>query len=140
MGKYRAYTDEDIIRLSAEVTSMSQLLSALGLRVAGGNYANMKRNLSRLELECTHWKGQAWNTGERLKDWSKYKKAANCKKHLIKERGHVCEKCGLSEWEGGPIPLEIHHLDCNRVNNELNNLIIYCPNCHSQAHSTIKNS
>lgn len=43
-----------------------------------------------------------------------------------------CECCGLSEWMGKPLSLEVHHIDGNHLNNELDNLQILCPNCHSQ--------
>jgi 5-methylcytosine-specific restriction endonuclease McrA len=29
------------------------------------------------------------------------------------------------------LPLELHHKDRNHFNNDLNNLQILCPNCHS---------
>lgn len=48
----------------------------------------------------------------------------------IKER--KCEVCGLTEWNGKSISLELHHMDGDRRNNELSNLQILCPNCHSQ--------
>ena len=46
-----------------------------------------------------------------------------------------CEICGLTEWMGKPIPLELHHKDFNHWNNELDNLQILCSNCHMQAHN-----
>jgi hypothetical protein len=42
-----------------------------------------------------------------------------------------CEICGVSEWFGVKLPLELHHKDGNHHNNELSNLGILCPNCHS---------
>lgn len=42
-----------------------------------------------------------------------------------------CEMCGLGEWMGNKIVLELHHIDGNRFNNDLSNLQILCPNCHS---------
>jgi Zn finger protein HypA/HybF involved in hydrogenase expression len=48
----------------------------------------------------------------------------------IKE--HKCEVCGLMQWNGKKIPLELHHIDGNRYNNTLENIQILCPNCHSQ--------
>jgi predicted HNH restriction endonuclease len=30
-----------------------------------------------------------------------------------------------------PIPLELHHKDGNRYNDQLENLILLCPNCHA---------
>ena len=49
-----------------------------------------------------------------------------------------CYKCNKIEWEGEDIPLELHHKDCNRHNNNLSNLIILCANCHTITHRIIK--
>lgn len=43
-----------------------------------------------------------------------------------------CEICGLSIWNNQPIPLELHYKDGDHYNNELENLQILCPNCHTQ--------
>ena len=55
---------------------------------------------------------------------------------LIKRLKHTrewkCECCGIEDWMGKPISLEVHHIDGNRLNNSLDNLQILCPNCHSQ--------
>lgn len=40
---------------------------------------------------------------------------------------HKCSVCG---WNLDERILEIHHIDENRSNNELENLIILCPICH----------
>ena len=39
---------------------------------------------------------------------------------------------GNSLWNSKPIPLEVHHIDGNKTNNTLENLMIVCPNCHAQ--------
>jgi 5-methylcytosine-specific restriction endonuclease McrA len=44
---------------------------------------------------------------------------------------HQCEECGLDEWMGQLIPIELHHIDGNRFNNNLENLQLLCPNCHA---------
>lgn len=43
-----------------------------------------------------------------------------------------CECCGLSEWMGKEIPLELHHKNGNHHDNTWDNLQILCPNCHGQ--------
>ncbi len=55
------------------------------------------------------------------------------RKKLIEDgiKKNECELCGLNEWLGKPITLELHHVDGNRYNNKLENLQILCPNCHS---------
>lgn len=44
---------------------------------------------------------------------------------------HKCEHCGLTEWLGNPIPLELHHKDGNRYNNSIENYELLCPNCYA---------
>ena len=52
-------------------------------------------------------------------------------KRLKEKREWKCECCGISEWNGEKLSLEVHHIDGNRFNNDLSNLQILCPNCHS---------
>ena len=51
---------------------------------------------------------------------------------LFEDRGNRCEVCGISEWNGKSLSLEIDHIDGLHTNNNSNNLRIICPNCHSQ--------
>ena len=132
MRIYRNYTDTDIIRLSNEVTCLAALLRALGLKAVGGNYNSMKRKLQKLNIDTSHWTGSAWSKDQQLKDWSDYTRIANLKPHLIKERGHSCQQCNLTEWLQKPITLEVEHIDGDNTNNNLDNLLLLCPNCHSQ--------
>lgn len=66
-------------------------------------------------------------------DTEKYIKSSVLKEKLFREniKKQECELCGLSEWLGEPLTLELHHKDGNHFNNELDNLQILCPNCHS---------
>lgn len=42
-----------------------------------------------------------------------------------------CERCGNVEWEGQPIPLEVHHVNGDKTKNDIDNLQLLCPNCHA---------
>lgn len=42
-----------------------------------------------------------------------------------------CEGCGLSEWQGEPITLELDHINGVHDDNRLVNLRVLCPNCHA---------
>ena len=44
----------------------------------------------------------------------------------------ICEVCGIDEWNGRKLNMELHHIDGVRTNHKLTNLQIICPNCHSQ--------
>jgi len=41
-------------------------------------------------------------------------------------------ECGITEWNGKEIVLELEHIDGNSLNNTEENLSLLCPNCHSQ--------
>jgi 5-methylcytosine-specific restriction endonuclease McrA len=43
-----------------------------------------------------------------------------------------CYECGITEWRGKPISLDLHHINGDPTDNRLDNLTLLCPNCHSQ--------
>ncbi len=128
---YRKYTNQEVIEKSKIVKSIAGLLKELGLKPAGGNYSNIKKLLQQLKVNTDHWTGQAWNKDQQLKDWSEYTNVKTSKKHLLKLKGNKCEKCNLDKWLDSLIPLEVHHEDGNKTNNNLINLKLVCPNCHA---------
>lgn len=131
MRKYRDYTDEQLIEYSKKVKSLSGLLKMIGKRPAGGNFANLKRLIQKLNINTDHWTGQGWNKDQQLKDWKDYTKVECLKPHLIKHRDLKCGNCELTEWKNSSIPLEVHHIDGDRTNNNLDNLQLLCCNCHA---------
>ena len=64
-------------------------------------------------------------------------KGSKILKKLVLEgiKEYRCEKCGINEWNGEKIVLQLHHIDGNHYNNDVSNLQILCPNCHSQTHN-----
>ena len=43
-----------------------------------------------------------------------------------------CEQCGVTDWQAKPLALELHHVNGDGRDNRLENLLLLCPNCHSQ--------
>ncbi len=43
-----------------------------------------------------------------------------------------CSLCGIDEWRGKPLSIQIDHINGVRDDNRLENLRMLCPNCHSQ--------
>jgi hypothetical protein len=57
----------------------------------------------------------------------------NYKKFLIEKHGDKCMKCGWCEIHEttGNVPIQLDHIDGDSDNNNLKNLRLLCPNCHS---------
>lgn len=56
------------------------------------------------------------------------------KQRLLKARFKEsrCEICGITEWQGKPLSLQLHHINGDGHDNRLENLELLCANCHSQ--------
>jgi hypothetical protein len=54
------------------------------------------------------------------------------KKRVVIEQNRKCARCGIDEWLGEPLTLQVDHGDGDTKNNTRENLRGLCPNCHSQ--------
>lgn len=63
-----------------------------------------------------------------------YRARHNLKQRLLRSgiKQNRCERCGLSVWRGRPLSLALHHVNGDRYDNRVSNLMLLCPNCHSQ--------
>ena len=141
----KRYTTEELIEAVKTSYSIRQVLQQLNIIPAGGNYQTIKTRIKNLGIDTSHFTGKLWSKGKKLqskrqiefylqKDCAKIINSHTLRLRLINEglKQSICEICNLSEWNGKPIPLELHHCDGNNKNNELSNLQILCPNCHAQ--------
>lgn len=56
------------------------------------------------------------------------------KKRLLSEgiMENKCNICGITDWNGKEISMQLDHIDGDSHNHKLENLRMICPNCHSQ--------
>lgn len=134
-AKWRNFARHEIEQYVKESNSWATLASKLGYNAKSGSYlTTMQSMVAELDLDVSHFMGQAWNKNNF--DYSRFRKDNAIKSSqavdaLVFIRGHRCENCGLTEWIGQPISLEVHHMDGDSLNNELDNLKLLCPNCHA---------
>jgi 5-methylcytosine-specific restriction endonuclease McrA len=132
MRKYTKWDKNTLEKIVSESISYAECLDKMGLTKAGGNYGNLQRNIDKYHINTDHMMGQAHNKGKELKSFDGLIKPHSIKLRLIKLMGHRCTKCKNTEWNSLPITLELEHIDGNNRNNDISNLTLLCPNCHSQ--------
>lgn len=59
-------------------------------------------------------------------------------KYRDKALAHYPNRCELCGWDEHVVCLDVHHIDEDRDNNSIDNLVILCCNCHQYLHRTGK--
>jgi len=101
-----------------------------------GKYCSLKcQHEYQTKLEIDKWlrgDDNPINTNGLLRPWAR--------KYLFKVFNNKCCLCGWGEINKatGKTPLEVDHIDGSFRNNNIKNLRLLCPNCHSLI-STYKN-
>lgn len=147
------YTPHELQELLDESNGYSDVLRKVGINPKGGNPKTLKKIIEEYNLDITKlnknrsmlFSRNAYKTKEKIEfkltDILNGKhpnyQSSKLLKRLVNEgyKEYKCEKCGITEWLNNPISLQLHHKDGNHTNNKLDNLIILCPNCHTQTDS-----
>lgn len=140
----RTWTDQQLKAAIETSISISDTLRKIGLAVRPGNFQTVKKYITKLELDTSHFLGQGHGRSippqkrslkEILVEDSTYAKSSTVKKRLIKE-GLLVEQCALCSlkgtWNERPLVLVLDHVNGHRTDYRIENLRLLCPNCNSQ--------
>lgn len=143
ISKVYQVSDEEFKKIIQDNYTYSDCLIALSLTPRGGSSTDiLKKRIAELECStkhfCTNFSKKKVSKiiplEELMVENSSITSMANFKKRILKEGllKYECAICGLTEWQGKEIVLQLDHINGNNTDNRLENLRLLCPNCHSQ--------
>ena len=140
-SKIYQVSDEQFKEIIANNYSYSDCLRVLGLSTRGGSSTDaLKRRIQELNCSTDHFNRsksgvyKKYTLEEILIENSDYANISRLKQRLINE-GYLeykCACCGINEWLGQPISLQLDHINGNNRDHRIENLRFLCPNCHAQ--------
>lgn len=122
--------------------SIAGTIRSIGRAIVGSNYKWVKKEVDRLNLDISHWRGRAHGTTPQHKhptetifiENSKISRGV-AKKRIIKDRliPYKCSRCQCEPvWMDERLVFVLDHINGVRNDHRLENLRFLCPNCNSQ--------
>ena len=134
LEKYKFSKDfVDAVRTS---TSRQEVFKKLGwLLRHQSSYHRFDAYITEYSIDISHFKPTGKKVGTPDHEFfinGMHRDGQQIKKRLYAQGvKKECSMCGVTQWRGAPVSLEVDHIDGDRENNLINNLRIICPNCHA---------
>ena len=135
-------SDDQFREIISSSSNLAECMRKIGMNGRSAtNYRRLRTRMQTLGLTYDDLKDYTHHRGKFVKydDCDIFKQhshisGSNLKLRYLKIRPepYMCDECGISEWNTKPLTLELDHIDGDVSNNELSNLRLLCPNCHSQ--------
>lgn len=151
-SKIFSYSKEELQMLLDNSNGLTPVLRKLGIG-GGSSLSTLRKAISFYDLDITKNSLNAKKAfvessrgrkdlSEILVENSSYTNMERLKIRLLNEGllEYRCYICGLIDWNGKPISLQLHHINGVHSDNRIENLQFLCPNCHSQTDSWCGNN
>lgn len=128
---------DKLVEIFNKCHNRSEVLKELGVKPQSGNLVALRNRIKQDQICCDHFVIKHASpfckktTDEVLCINSKTNRSVLLPRILLFEK-YECKHCGIYEWRGKRIVLQIDHINGDNTDNRLENIRLLCPNCHSQ--------
>lgn len=133
------FTKEELEQIVRESVSYREVILKLGYSTSNGNNnRTLKNRLELYGISTEHFSSNRRESIVRTKEnvfcQNSTATQATLRKWFISGKyvPYQCARCGITEWQGEKIVLQLDHINGCNNDNRLENLRWLCPNCHSQ--------
>lgn len=139
MAKIDNFTKEELEQIVQESKSYREVITKLGYTTPNGNnHKTLKSRLQKYNISTDHFSFESTQPIKRTEEnvfcENSTATQATLRRWFIKGKyvPYECDCCGISEWQGKELVLQLDHINGNNHDNRIENLHWLCPNCHSQ--------
>jgi len=134
-------SDDDFKSSIEKSNNIGEALKNMGYTTASQNYRMFNKRVKQLNIDISHFNAKRWERNKFIKkpieeflQKNRCVNSSNLKKRLINEGflENKCYECNITDWQNKKLVMHLEHKDGDPLNNELSNLTLLCPNCHSQ--------
>ena len=130
------WSEENVKGVVSKSKTYTEALIAMGVAPRGDSIPILKEKIKKYNIDTSHFDRyhKHRKSNEEMFIVSKTVRANEVKKKFLTLVPYKCSnpKCGLSEWLGEPICLEMDHINGIYYDHRFENLRLLCPNCHTQ--------
>lgn len=131
-GKNYAEYWRDLKAVVAKSHNVCEVLRKLEIAPHGSNHQRVRDEIRKRGLDISHFEKTRKLSAVQLIRNSRNTRQS-VRRKVIRENllEYKCSQCGLREWQGQELSLQLDHVNGETTDNRLENLRFLCPNCHS---------
>ena len=131
------FTKEELEQIVKNSRSYRDVIKKVGYTtVSGGNTKTVRSRIEKYGIDTSHFSN---NRAMIRTEENVFCKDSTAAQKVLRDwftKGeyvpYQCDYCGISEWQGKKLVLQLDHINGDNHDNRLENLRWLCPNCHSQ--------